>query len=60
MKTNSTLLGTIQDVSGTTVRIVLSNDSPIGKGIIGLQKGAQVVVKSETGQEVTVKVIEVK
>lgn len=30
MKTNSTLLGTIQDVSGTTVRIVLSNDSPIG------------------------------
>ncbi|MFK5982244.1 MAG: ATP-binding protein [Flavobacteriaceae bacterium] len=30
MKTNSTLLGTIQDVSGTTVRIVLSKDSPIG------------------------------
>lgn len=30
MKTNSTLLGTIQDVSGTTVRIVLSNESPIG------------------------------
>ncbi|NLP58350.1 ATP-binding protein [Lutibacter sp. B1] len=30
MKTNSTLLGSVQDVSGTTVRVVLSNDSPIG------------------------------
>ncbi|WP_167343105.1 ATP-binding protein [Nonlabens sp. SY33080] len=30
MKINSTLIGTIQDVSGTTVRVVLSNESPEG------------------------------
>ncbi len=38
----------------------ISNDSPIGKGVIGLQKGAQITVKTETGNEVKVKVVEVK
>lgn len=38
----------------------ISNDSPIGKGVIGLQKGAQITVKTETGKEVKVKVVEVK
>ena len=38
----------------------ISNESPIGKGIIGTKKGQKVTVKTETGQEVLVKIIDVK
>lgn len=38
----------------------ISNESPIGKGIIGTEKGQEVTVKTETGQDVTVKIINVK
>jgi transcription elongation factor GreA len=38
----------------------ISNDSPIGKGIIGSEVGDVVSVKTETGREVEVKVIDVK
>lgn len=38
----------------------ISNDSPVGKGIIGTKKGSVVSVKTETGKEVTVKIIDVK
>ena len=38
----------------------ISNESPIGKGIIGSKKGATVTVKTETGREVQVKIIDVK
>jgi transcription elongation factor GreA len=37
----------------------ISNESPIGKGIIGLSEGAEVTVKTETGQEINVKVVKV-
>lgn len=38
----------------------ISNESPIGKGVIGLQEGQTVSVKTETGQDVKVTVVEVK
>lgn len=38
----------------------ISNESPIGKGIIGSKKGQKITVKTETGQEVVVKIINVK
>jgi len=38
----------------------ISNESPIGKGIIGSKKGKTVAVKTETGRDVSVKIIDVK
>ena len=38
----------------------ISNESPVGKGIIGTEKGSTVVVKTETGKDVTVKIVDVK
>lgn len=38
----------------------ISNESPIGKGIIGSEKGATLNIKTETGQEVQVTVVDVK
>jgi len=37
-----------------------SNESPIGKGIIGTKKGQTVKIKTETKKEVKVKIIDVK
>ncbi len=38
----------------------ISNESPIGKGIIGCEKGSTLNIKTETGQDVKVTVIDVK
>lgn len=38
----------------------ISNESPIGKGIIGSKKGQTVTVKTETGRDVQVKIVDVK
>lgn len=38
----------------------ISNESPVGKGIIGLKKGQKVTVTTETNLDVVVKVIDVK
>lgn len=38
----------------------ISNESPIGKGIIGCKKGQTVQIKTETGLDVKVKIIDVK
>ena len=38
----------------------ISNESPIGKGIIGSKKGATLNIKTETGQEIKVTVVDVK
>jgi transcription elongation factor GreA len=38
----------------------ISNESPIGKGIIGSKKGKTVTVKTETGREIKVKIVDVK
>jgi transcription elongation factor GreA len=38
----------------------ISNESPIGKGIIGSKKGQTITIKTETKKEVKVKIIDVK
>jgi transcription elongation factor GreA len=38
----------------------ISNESPIGRGIIGSKKGQTVTVKTETEKELKVKIIDVK
>jgi transcription elongation factor GreA len=38
----------------------VSNESPLGKALIGSKKGKVVTYKSETGQEINVEVIDVK
>ena len=38
----------------------ISNESPIGKGIIGSEKGATLKIKTETGQDIEVTVVDVK
>jgi transcription elongation factor GreA len=38
----------------------ISNESPVGKGIIGTEKGSTVIVKTETGKDVQVKIVDVK
>lgn len=38
----------------------ISNESAIGKGIIGSKKGQTLSIKTETGREVKVKIIDVK
>ena len=38
----------------------ISNESPIGKAIIGTKKGQTIQVKTETGLDVSVKIVDVK
>jgi len=38
----------------------ISNESPIGRGIIGSKKGQTVTVKTETDKELKVKIVDVK
>jgi transcription elongation factor GreA len=38
----------------------ISNESPIGKALIGSKKGSKLSFKSETGQEFTIEVVEIK
>ncbi|MDY0023570.1 MAG: transcription elongation factor GreA [Candidatus Izemoplasmatales bacterium] len=38
----------------------VSNESPIGKALIGSKKGKEVSFKSETGQELSVEIVDVK
>jgi len=38
----------------------ISNESPIGKGIIGSSKGDTLKIKTETGQEIEVTIVDVK
>ena len=66
-----TIVIKVGDMEETTYTIVgsleanplegrISNESPIGKGIIGSKKGQTVNVKTETGLNVSVKIIDVK
>ena len=56
-KTTYTIVGSLET---DPIRNKISNESPIGKGIIGLKKGASVTVKTETGRDVIVKIVDVK
>jgi transcription elongation factor GreA len=38
----------------------ISNESPIGKGILGYKKGDTVIIKTETGRDVEVTIVDVK
>ena len=66
-----TIVIKVGDMEETTYTIVgsleanplegrISNESPIGKGIIGSKKGQTINVKTETGLNVSVKIIDVK
>lgn len=66
-----TIVIKVGDMEPTTYTIVgsleanplegrISNESPIGKGIIGFKKGQSVQIKTETGLDVTVKIVDVK
>ena len=66
-----TIVIKVGDMEETTYTIVgsleanplegrISNESPIGKGIIGFKKGQTVQIKTETGIDVQVKIIDVK
>jgi transcription elongation GreA/GreB family factor len=38
----------------------ISNESPLGKAIMGLKRGAKVTFKAETGKEVSVEIVDIK
>lgn len=38
----------------------ISNESPLGQAIIGKRKGKEVVYKAESGQEMTVEIVDIK
>jgi len=52
-----TLVGSLE---ADPIKKRISNESPIGKGIIGSKKGDTLVVKTETGRDVVVTIINVK
>ena len=52
-----TIVGSLE---ADPLRKKISNESPIGKGIIGTKKGKSVTIKTETGRDVIVKIVDVK
>ncbi|MBN2604668.1 MAG: transcription elongation factor GreA [Bacilli bacterium] len=61
----------VADLEATTYTIVgsleadplngkISNESPIGKGIIGYKKGQTISIKTETGHDIKVEIVDVK
>ena len=52
-----TIVGSLE---ADPLRNKISNESTIGKGIIGFKKGNTVTIKTETGRDVKVKIIGVK
>lgn len=38
----------------------ISNESPIGKAILGMKKGAKVTYKAETGNEIKIEILDIK
>ncbi|MDT8336277.1 MAG: transcription elongation factor GreA [Candidatus Izemoplasmatales bacterium] len=57
IETEFTIVGKLE---ANPIQKKVSNESPIGKAIIGTKKGKIVTYKSETGQEITVEIIDVK
>jgi len=56
-ETEYTLVGSLE---ADPIKKRISNESPIGKGIIGSKKGDTIVVKTETGRDVVVEIVNVK
>jgi transcription elongation factor GreA len=38
----------------------ISNESPIGKSLIGMRKGAKITFKAETGNEIKIEILDIK
>jgi transcription elongation factor GreA len=38
----------------------ISNESPIGKSLIGMRKGAKITYKAETGTEIKIEILDIK
>jgi len=38
----------------------ISNESPIGKAIIGMKKGAKITYKAETGKEIKIEILDIR
>lgn len=38
----------------------ISNESPIGKALIGMKKGAKITYKAETGNEIKIEILDIK
>jgi len=38
----------------------ISNESPIGKSLIGMRKGAKITYKAETGNEIKIEILDIK
>lgn len=38
----------------------ISNESPIGKSVIGMRKGAKITYKAETGNEIRIEILDIK
>jgi transcription elongation factor GreA len=56
-ETTYTIVGSLE---ADPINNKISNESPIGRGIIGSKKGKTVTVKTETGRDVKVKIVDVK
>lgn len=52
-----TLVGSLE---ADPLKARISNESPIGRGIIGSKKGDTVTIKTETGRDVVVTIVDVK
>jgi transcription elongation factor GreA len=57
LETEFTIVGKLE---ANPMQKKVSNESPLGKALIGSKKGKVVTYKSETGQEINVEVIDVK
>jgi transcription elongation factor GreA len=57
VETEFTIVGKLE---ANPMQKKVSNESPLGKALIGSKKGKVVTYKSETGQEINVEVIDVK
>jgi len=57
LETEFTIVGKLET---NPMQKKVSNESPLGKAIIGTKKGKIVTYKSETGQEINVEIIDVK
>lgn len=56
-ETTYTIVGSLE---ANPIEGKISNESPIGKGIIGTKKGQTIQVRTETGLDISVKIIDVK
>ncbi|PAT01566.1 transcription elongation factor GreA [Candidatus Izimaplasma bacterium ZiA1] len=52
-----TIVGSLE---ANPIKGKISNESPVGKGVIGMKKGQEKTIKTETGNDILVKIIDIK